>query len=83
MPISTELAGYRKRSLESGKSEWAMGDLTALQMIFSKVVSEAGNLSKIAWFFRTGAAMILLMITTILLPGTSTSTFVNWGRSAG
>lgn len=36
-------------------------DLTALQMIFSKVVSEAGNLSKIARFFRTGAAMILLI----------------------
>lgn len=39
----------------------AMGDLTALQMIFSKVVSEAGNLSKIARFFCTGAAMILLI----------------------
>lgn len=38
-----------------------MGDLTALQTIFSKVVSEAGNLSKIARFFRTGAAMILLI----------------------
>ncbi len=30
-------------------------------MIFSKVVSETGNLSKIARFFRTGAAMILLI----------------------
>lgn len=30
-------------------------------MIFSKVVSEAGNLSKIARFFCTGAAMILLI----------------------
>lgn len=49
-------------------------------MIFSKVVSEAGNLSKIARFFRTGAAMILLIDNYDSLPGTSTSTFVNWGR---
>ncbi len=60
-----------------------MGDLTALQMIFSKVVRKPGNLSKIARFFRTGAAMIRLLITTILLPGTSTSTFVNWGGCVG
>ncbi len=49
-------------------------------MIFSKVVSEAGESDKIAWFFRTGAAMILLIDNYVLLPGTSTSTFVNWGR---
>ncbi len=79
MPDINWLAGYRKRGLESGKSEWGNGDLTALQMIFSKVVSEAGESEKIARFFRTGAAMILLIDNYDLLPGTSTSTFVNWG----
>lgn len=34
--------GIEKRP-ESGKSEWGNGDLTALQMIFSKVVSEVGE----------------------------------------
>lgn len=53
--------GIEKEAWNQANQSGAMGDLTALQMIFSKVVSEAGNLSKIAWFFRTGAAMILLI----------------------
>lgn len=53
--------GIEKEARNQANQSGAMGDLTALQMIFSKVVSEAGNLSKIARFFRTGAAMILLI----------------------
>lgn len=53
--------GIEKEAWNQANQNGAMGDLTALQMIFSKVVSEAGNLSKIARFFRTGAAMILLI----------------------
>ncbi len=53
--------GIEKEAWNQANQSGAMGDLTALQMIFSKVVSEAGNLSKIARFFCTGAAMILLI----------------------
>ncbi len=53
--------GIEKEAWNQANQNGAMGDLTALQMIFSKVVSEVGNLSKIARFFRTGAAMILLI----------------------
>ena len=52
--------GIEKEASNQANQSGAMGDLTALQMIFSKVVS-SWNLSKIAWFFRTGAAMILLI----------------------
>lgn len=53
--------GIEKEAWNQANQSGAMGDLTALQMIFSKVVSEAGDLSKIARFFCTGAAMILLI----------------------
>ncbi len=53
--------GIEKEAWNQANQNGAMGDLTALQMIFSKVVSEAGNLSKIARFFRTETAMILLI----------------------
>ncbi len=68
--------GIEKEAWNQANQSGAMGDLTALQIIFSKVVSEAGNLSKIARFFvpsddpaSTGHRSFTL---------TSTSTFVNW-----